>query len=87
MKRKTCGTCDKRKRCEKRTTYTLVPNTYADRCPEYTEKPKPCPFCGKQVEIRGGSVKCTCGLEFNIGFCEYVDFVKTWNKRISSDRY
>lgn len=105
MKRKTCGLCVNRKGCDKRTTYTLVPDTYADRCSDYIEKPKPCPFCGKQVEVHGGSeewvptfydpdsggepyyVKCICGLEFSMGHCDYTDFVKTWNKRINSERY
>ena len=43
---KICGNCENRSRCKKFMIFGYASN-YAERCREFEEKLKHCPFCGR----------------------------------------
>lgn len=51
---------------------------------------KPCPFCGKEVDVSGGlnkhepyDIHCDCGLDFSTGSYDCEEFEESWNTRTS----
>ena len=84
---KTCGTCKNRKSCREFGIYGSL-SSYAEKCRNFIEELKPCPFCGRR-ELDDVTV-AAIPEEYFVG-CPTCDFgligrtreeaVGKWNRR------